>query len=168
MRYVKEKNNKARNISAVLIVLSLAVFLLSNYAAYPAMFQLISLFTAVVGIQMLVRYVLSQHVYIIDDHENGTSDLIVIKKQGRREEKVCHLSLSCVTHVFSGDNKEAEDIKIHRSYNYAENIFPDVITLLYADGEKTVAVKLEADERFFQAIRQRAGGSADGEITFAM
>ncbi len=168
MRYVKEKNNKARNISAVLIVLSLAVFLLSNFAAYPALFQLLSLLTAVVGIQILVRYVLCRHVYIIDDRENGTSDLIVIKKQGRREEKVCHLSLSCVTHVFLGDNKKTGDIKIHRSYNYAENIFPSIITLLYMDGDKTIAVKLEADEHFLDAIKQRMGGDADGGISFAM
>ncbi len=167
MRYIKEKNNKAKSISAALITLSLAVFVLSSLARYPALFQLISLFLAVVGIQMLVRYVLCEYVYIIDDKENGISDLVVIKRQGRREEKVCHLSLCCVTDVFFGDNSP-KNVKIHRSYNYAVNLFPNTITLMYADGDKTVAVKLEADEKFSEAIKQRMGGSSDGEIAFAM
>ncbi len=166
MIYIPNRNNKALNIACVLLIIGVIVFGLSNFAHYPAVFQLLSLVAIVAGTQLLVRFVLCEYRYIIDDREDGNSSLVVIRKQGAREVKVCHISLSSVTAV--GDDAICL-VTCDARYNYCRNICAKGFDVCFSDGAKTSCVKLEADEAFLDALRKRCVGDAGfDDITFAM
>lgn len=166
MTYIPKKNNKALNIACALIIIGIIVFAMSNYIIYPALFQLISLGAIVAGVFLLTRYVLPEYRYIIDDREDGNSDLIVIKKQGSREIKVCHIALSAVSEVIC---EKYGRVKCDERYNYAVNIASDTVCVIFSDGDRTSCVMLEADAAFCDELKCRTGSSGtENDITFAM
>ena len=166
MRYTPMKNQKGKIISLVLLIFGATVFGLSVLVEYSAVFQMIALGLIVGGIQILIRFVLCEHIYIIEDRDDGTSDFIVIKKQGSRETKVCHLSLSSVDNIYRRGEKQ---IKSDLRYNYSQNIGAVAYGMIYTDGNKTVEVIIEADERFAGALRERMGGDGtENSVAFAM
>lgn len=166
MTFIPKKNKKAQNISLVLILMGIAVFALSGYVSYAAFFQIIAIGVIVAGVQLLVRYALTDYAYIIDDREDGGADFVVIRKQGKREIKVCHISLFAVTDTFRRGEKTVDSRK---RFGYVQNLGAEPYVIVYCDGDSLTEVLIEADEKFISAIRERMGRDGGGEQnSFAM
>ena len=84
MTYIPDKDGRARNIALSFIVFGVVLYGISNFISYGALFQVVAAVLLVAGVFTLVRYVLTDFVYIIDDLEDGNSDLVIIKKQGKK------------------------------------------------------------------------------------
>lgn len=164
MTYIPKKDRKAQNISLALILVGITVFGLSGFVIYGVIFQVAGVAAIVAGVQILVRYVLTDHVYIIDDREDGCSDFVVIKRQGQREIKVCHISVFAIEDVYKRGERA---VKSAKRYNYVQNLGAKPYAIRFRDGEDLNEVLIEADESFVCAIRERMGGDGTGTV-FAM
>lgn len=164
MTYIPRKNKKAQNISLALILVGVTVFALSGYVMYAAILQVVGVAAIVTGLQMLVRYVLTDHVYIIDDREDGCSDFVVIKRQGKREIKVCHISVFAIEDVCK---RSERTVKSAKRYNYVQNLGAKPYAIMFRDGETLNEVLIEADDSFVSVMRERMGGDGSGTV-FAM
>ncbi len=134
---------------------------LSSILPYSAIFQIVAVILVGVGIQLLVRYVLSEFIYFIEDLENGSSELVIIKKQGSREVKVCHISLSSVVEIFP---KGAKKVKSDNRFNYSQNLTDNARVMLTSDGNKTVEIIIEPDNAFLSALNKRVGLGELGQM----
>jgi len=164
MTYIPKKDKKASNLSLALILAGIVIAAVSQFFPYRSLIQLAAIVPIVIGIQLLVRFSLSDLRYIIDDREDGNSDLIIYKKQGKREAKVCHISISNLIEAFPRGMKKVDS---NNRFNYCQNMTDRIWVLWFRDGEKSLEVLLQPDEAFLEALKSRA---ADGEdhISFAM
>lgn len=161
MIYAPGKKKDAGNMSLLFLITGLALSLISAFLRMTSVIQICAFALIIAGIQLAVRYVLCDYRYIIDDHDDGTADLVVCKRQGKNDVKVCHVSLSCVTDVFKSGEP---DIKGTVRYNYTQNLRAESYSVIYGDGEKRVCVMLECSAEFAEALKCRIG-IGDGEGT---
>lgn len=164
MNFIPTKNKKASNLSFGFIITGIILAAVSGFLVYSWLFQLIGVLISVAGIQILVRFVLTDFKYCIDDLDDGNSDFIVFKKEGRRDLKVCHISLSTAEKVIGSDKKE---MTVSKRYNYVQNIGSPSASIIFLDGDSYIEVIIEYDERFISELKKRIG-VGDGGISFAM
>ncbi len=165
MIYTPKKSRKSQYLSILFIVSGFAAMALSAILKSPGTVQIMSMVLIVTGVQMLVRFSLTDFRYIIDDKDDGSSDLIVCRRQGKKDVKVCHVSLSCVTDICKRSKKHhGADAR----YNYMQNPAGEEISLTFLDGEKTCEIIIECDESFVSAIKSRTAVSGDVQTRFAM
>ncbi len=164
MTYIPKKENKARRVSFWCIISGIIVMGFSSLVPYRALLQLAAMVLVIIGIQLLVRFVLSDYRYIINDCDNGTAELLIYKKQGSRDTLVCRISLSAVIENFERENKKPQADKC---YNYTQNLGAKAYSLIFLDGEKRVEIIIEPDTAFVNAINARIG-VGEGDFTFVM
>ncbi len=164
MTYTPKKTPTARRLAFLFILTGFVLMALSSFLPYKAVFQLIAIALLVAGLQVLVRYVLSDYRYIIDDRDNGTSDLLVFKKQGKKDVKLCHVSIFCIESIDKSAKKNIADKK----YNYVQNPLAETYSVVFLDGDKRCEVILECGAEFAAAVNCRMGGENIGGTTFAM
>ena len=158
----KEKKTERLSFSCILSgILSMGI---SSIFDYRVIFQIISVALIVAGIQLLVRFVLSDYRYLIDDRDDGTAELFVYRKQGKRDVLVCRMSLSAVVEMFAFGTKKAE---VKARYNYTQNFGAVGYSLIFDDGDKCVEVIIEPDAEFINAINARIG-IGEGDFGFMM
>ncbi len=138
--------------------------LFSGFLEYAWIFQLISASVIVAGIQLLVRFVLSDYKYCLEDLDDGSSDLIIYKAQGSKKIKVCHMSLSNAQKIIRQGDRASD---VSKRYNYVQNIGCQSYSILFLDGDLWIEVIIEADSPFISEIERRIG-TGDGNISFAM
>lgn len=163
MSFIPKKNGKAAYLSLLFIITGIVLFALSGILSYAWLFQLAAVALFVAGIQILVRFVLSDFKYVIDDLDDGSSDFIVYKTQGKNKIKVCHISLSFAEEIYSGKCKSDAD----RRYNYVQNTGTETVSIIFHDGDKKIEIIIESDNAFTDAIKARMG-SGDGNTAFVM
>ena len=161
---VPKKEKKAQRLSFITILGGILLMGVSSVLGYKVVFQLIAAALVVTGIQLLVRFVLSDFRYIIDDRDDGSAELIVYKKQGRRDELVCRISLSSVTEFYERGTKKQD---VNMRYNYTQNLFANGYSLIFADGDKNTEIIIEPDASFINAINARIG-VGEGDFGFMM
>jgi hypothetical protein len=150
---------RAKHLSLLFTITGFVLAMISEIFPYKSIFQLVALGLIVVGVQLLVRYVLTDFRYIIDDKDDGTADLIIFKRQGKREAKVCHVGMANVTDIFKkGEKKLPSDNR----FNYCRNLTDEAWVILMRDGEKTTELYIEPDAAFLGALRERAGIGESG------
>lgn len=164
MTYIPKKENKTRRLSFWCIISGILVMGLSSLIPYRAILQLAAIVLVIIGIQLLVRFVLSDYRYIINDCDDGTAELLVYKKQGRQDTLVCRISLSAVIENFDRENKKPQSDKC---YNYMQNPGAKGYSLIFMDGEKRTEIIIEPDTVFINAINARIG-VGEGDFTFVM
>ena len=165
MTYIPDKDGRARNIALSFVIFGVILYGISNFISYGALFQVVATVLLVAGVFMLVRYVLTDFVYIIDDLEDGNSDVVIIKKQGKKEVKVCHMSLSLAAGIYKGRPKDKADAK----YNYCQNINADTHVICFTDGGKSVQIVFEPGADFVRELSGRMSAlTNDGGTFFAM
>lgn len=154
LTYNLPKERKNGYISLLLSVTGLLFFLISSFVnIYPYLFQLIGLAFLVFAIQIMQRYVLSDFVYIIDDHDNGDSFLNVIKIQGGKKTTVCSVSL--IKCIFA-DDYDKITLKPDNSFDYRQNVFSqNKYALLYNENEDNILITLEVNDSFKRQIALR-------------
>ena len=161
---VPKKEKKAQQLSFICILGGILLMGVSSMLVYKVVVQFVSAVLVVTGIQLLVRFVLSDFRYIIDDRDDGSAELIIYKKQGRRDELVCRVSLSSVTELcVRGTKRQAADAR----YNYTQNLFAKGYSLIFVDGEKNTEIIIEPDLSFINAINARIG-VGEGDFGFMM
>ncbi len=154
MIYAPKPDKKAKNLSLLFIITGFVLMLFASYIPYRAIFQAFAILIVSAGLFILVRYVLSEFRYIIDDRDDGNSDFIVYKKQGKNDVKVCHISLYNVEDIYRyGDKK----VKSDNRYAYNQNMTDEKYVLLTKEGEKLIEIIIEPDKFFLQEIKKRAG-----------
>ncbi len=161
---IPQKEKKAQRLSFLFILSGILLMGISTVLLYRVVFQLISAILVVTGIQLLVRFVLSDYRYIIDDRDDGTAELFVYRKQGKRDILVCRISLSAVVENFTRGTKKA-DAKAR--YNYTQNLGAVGHSLVFDDGGKCVEIIIEPDAEFIDAINARIG-IGEGDFGFMM
>ena len=153
MRYMPPKNNKSNLLSTVLLIGGIIVFGFSFAIKPPLVFQLAGTILFVLSIQIMLKYVLSDYVYIIDDTDSGEVVFNVIRAQGNRKITECSAELSKCRFVSDVD-MSAYSVK--NVFNYKQNVFCDKCTeLLYIDGDESSKIVIEADEAFIAELRKR-------------
>ncbi len=164
MIYQPTKDKKAKRLSLLFILTGIVLTALSSILPYRGIFQLIAVALVIIGVQLLVRYVLTDFLYRIEDREDGTSDFVVFKKQGKNDVKVCHVSLSNTLEVYRRTDKKPP---CDTRFNYAQNL-TDALTVLYhKDGEKRIEILIEPNEAFLNALMERVG-NGEGTFSFLM
>ncbi len=154
MIYAPKPDKKAKNLSLLFIITGFILMLLASYLPYRAVFQALAILIVSAGIFILVRHVLSEFRYIIDDRDDGNADFIVYKKQGRNDVKVCHISLCNVEDIYRyGDKK----VKSDNRYAYNQNMTDEKYVLLTREGEKVIEIIVEPGKIFLEEIKKRAG-----------
>ena len=154
MTYIPKPQKKAQNLSLLFILTGFVLAMISEIFPYKFIFQLVAVALIGAGIQLLTRFVLTDFRYIIDDKDDGTADLIIYKRQGRREAKVCHVGMANVIEIFK---KGEKNVPSNRRFNYCRNLTEDAWVVHLRDGEKTTEVWIEPDAAFLQAMQARAG-----------
>lgn len=165
MIYMPKKSKKSQYLSILFIASGFAAMGLSAIIKSSGTVQIMAMVLIVTGIQLLVRFSLTDYRYIIDDKDDGSSDLIVCKRQGKKDVKVCHVSLSCVTDIC---RRSAKHPKADARYNYMQNPAGEEISITFLDKEKTCEIIIECDESFVSAIKSRTAVSGDVQTRFAM
>ncbi len=158
----------------------------------PAVFELAGAAAGVAGIYLVIRYKFTRFTYSIvlratggDEEairawENETDvtnippsllDFTVVKSQGKRPGTAeCILCLDDLKKVvrFTGKKKLAEATKNEFGssllYDYTANMFPPIVTvLIMSEGEKTIAVAVECDEKMTGALSAIASSDKYGK-----
>lgn len=166
MTCIPKQNKNAKRSSFALLIGALIVWMISSLEIPGrSIIQLAAVVLAVVGLQLLVRYVLSEYRYVLEDDDDGSADFIIYKKQGSRDAKVCHVSLSNTIAVFRLSDKpeyQSEYGRTSNRFNYCQNMEKsDVCVLIFRDGEKLIEVRFEPDEAFVAALGQRLAAPCD-------
>lgn len=165
MKYIPQKNKKAQHMAFALIIGGFILVMIAVYIPFSWAWQLIAAALIAAGVQLAVRYVLCEYRYIIEDLDDGSADLIVYKKQGRNDVKVCHVTLSCIE-LISKTDALAE--KPRSRCVYVQNVAADTYTLVYTDEDERVGIVLECDEAFINAVNDRAFKGDGSGTKFAM
>jgi hypothetical protein len=146
--------NKRQTDTAIFACCAAAVaFYLTGNLGAPLrwLWQLASVMAVVLMILFVTRYQFTQHKYVLED-----GDLIVVKIQGKKEQKVCHLSLTCLVGILSQEEYQAKK-KSSQCYNYLQNIVPTSQSILhFEDGRDSLLILLETDDSFLQALKDSA------------
>lgn len=163
MTYVPKRDNKAKRLALLSVITGFVLMLLSVLMPYSVAFQVLAFVLVIAAVFLLQRYVLCEYRYIISDMDDGSADLIVCKKQGKNDVKVCHLSLLNVTDAakYTGTPKKGS-----ARYDYSQNLTDNKYVISAFDGDREIEVMLECDEAFARLISERSGGG--GGNVFAM
>lgn len=160
MTCIPKENKKSRRIAFACMMLGILLWMISSLDfRLKVLVQLAAVGVMVVGLQFLLRYVLSEYRYVLEDDDYGDTDLLIFKAQGSRETKVAHIELSKVTALFRlADEPDFENKygKTNNRFNYCRNPGRDVQwVMIYCDGEDRIDVRFEPDEAMVGAIRKK-------------
>jgi len=164
MKYIPKKTALARRLAFVNLLCGIIFFAVGSATEMQWIGQCIGLIAIVAGVQFLIRFVMTDYTYIIEDSEDGDVCLIVYKKTGGKEIKLCHISLYYVTNVCERVKKNEKADKV---YNYCQNFGARAVSVMYEDSDKLCEIIIEADKAFTDAINERIG-KGSGETNFAM
>ncbi len=178
MTYKPTPSKKQRVLSALFVVFSVVVWTLGSLSyngqelPYRGLIQLAAIMMMVCGLQVMVRYALSEFRYILEDKDDGNSDLLIYKRQGERDVKVCHISLYSVVTLFKfGEITDYQSIygKIDNRFNYCQNMGKEnMYLILYRDDDKLIEIRFEPDKEFADEIKRRLPLQRGGDQDFAM
>lgn len=160
MTYIPKENKKSRRISFAFMLMGVLLWMISSLDfRLRIIVQLAAVGMMVAGLQIMLRYVLSEYRYVLEDDDYGDTDLLIFKSQGSREIKVAHIELSKVTAIFRLSDEpdfEKKRGKTTNRFNYCRNPGREVQwILLYFDGEDTIEVRFEPDDAMVKAIERR-------------
>lgn len=165
MRYFATRKKHTATVLALLLLA--AAFIFSCLAALPVgwkgLFQVLTLASLVAMIQIAQRYLLSGYEYILDPSEEllTYNRLTVIRVVGQRRTSVFMTPLSSLTQVIP--YRKLSEVKkefgcIGTRMDFSADLLPPVSYLLLFEvhGEQSL-VRLQCDETFAEALRERAG-----------
>ena len=173
MTYIPKENGKARKISFIIMVFAVLLWMTSAFEfAFRAVVQIAAIGLMVVGLQILIRYGLSKFRYVLEDGDDGTTDLMIFKSQGSREAKVCHVALTKVEAIFKLIDEPEFQKKYGKTanrFNYCQNMGKEnQWILLFCDGENLIEVRFEPNDAMVSEINKRIGTTDVDGRGFAM
>ncbi len=150
MTYLPPANTKQTKTALFAGLAAAVAFFLTGSRNVPPLWlwQTLSVIALAWVVLTLTRYRFCQHKYILQD-----GDLIVVKMQGTKEERVCYLSMEHAKEVLTQEAFEQKKRQC-RCYNYVQNIVPaQKAYLLFDDGHQALIVILEPNGVFLDALK---------------
>ena len=152
----KPKNYKAYFVSGFCAAFSVAAFYISSLVdRFMIIYQVFAIVTAVVAIQVFLKYIQCDYVYKLGEHE-----LEIFKVTGNNSVCVCSLSYeeslkTAVTAKYYKENKKSfPTSKI--LINYCKSIFPNEYYLYFFNfNGKVSELKFEPDKLFADALNEK-------------
>ena len=172
MTFEPKAKKSGRVLAFLLILGGLLIFLITSFPIpYRGVAQMLAIALIVAGLFVTVRYVLCEFRYLLDEREEGGTDLIIWKIQGQKQIKVCHISLARAEACFLLTDKpdfEKKYGRTNRRFNHCRNLGKaGQYVLLYRDGDELIEIRIECDAAFANEINHRLG-KGDGGISFTM
>lgn len=154
LQYTSKKNKSSSYFSLLLLICGIVLFASSNFIKIaPYITQIIAIVFVVFAIQVMQRYVLPDFIYIIDDKDSGESLMSVIRVHGSKKITVCSIDLSKC--LYAGDS-DKNTLTVKNSFDYRQNFFSnDKFILIYHESGDNIQIKLEADDKFKNALISR-------------
>ncbi|MBR6530709.1 MAG: hypothetical protein IKT43_04765 [Clostridia bacterium] len=112
----KKDNGKLIALCLPLIILSFILFFLSNLLPYKGLWQAAGGILLVIFLFLNLRFALALYRYQVD----GTS-LMVFRKQGKREEKLCDIELSSALALYNDEEYKTKKPKYELCYNFCQS-----------------------------------------------
>lgn len=166
MIYIPKKKPKKAALTTVLTLVSaIILYVLGEIIGkYKMLFGLPALILISVGLMVLSRYLLCDHKYVLSGIESkGTeSGFSIIKVAGSREVALAHfdvISIYAIERKMGAKEFEKKHGAVDKIYNYCSNLRPaDICSMAIEFNGKKVLFLIEADENFFNAIKNEIAG----------
>lgn len=160
------QNKKAARLSLMLMIGAVLAFALANLAGGGAfIIQALGILSAAIGISLLIRYVLTDYVYSIENRH-----FTVHKINGKKSIWVADIAFS----DFSSQplkpeqfQKRTENSGKMRVFSFIKNMdSPDEYYLCCKSGDEEYALRVELTEPFLSALRDEIelASEVDGEM----
>ncbi len=164
MQYYPKRQNK-HALLAVVLLYTLAVVCMIGSAAvnrYAALWQLASVGTAMAGIMLTNRFLLSNYLYILTppDQLHVCNYFTVIRVLGKKRRTVAKIDLRTVRALVPASElkqmlKKRDGGRAAR-VSYCVDLFAEnAWALLSDDGERSVVVLMQCDPSFIKEIKTR-------------
>jgi hypothetical protein len=153
----KLKNKIAHNIVLFSLLACALLFVAAKQLnQIQWLFQMVILVLAVLAIQVLLKYILSDYIYELRD-----TNFLIYKIQGKKSVCLCSLSLTqsmCPVMTRDEFRKRSETLpKHHVSLNYCKNIAPkDEFLYMFDFNGKITLLLFEPDEIFVKHMNNIA------------
>ena len=146
------KNKKAARVSALLMIFAVAAFAFAKAAGAGAfLLQALGLLSAAVGISMLIRYVLTDYLYSLED-----GHFAVRKINGKKSLLVADIPLCDITSpplTSAQYQKRSSETGKTRVFSFITNLdSPDECYLFCNVGGESYVLRLELTEAFRSAL----------------
>ena len=153
---IKSQNKKAKIIMTLLFVFGVALLFLAPSLTGKALVQLAGFLCIGAAIYIATAFVLREYTVNIFIPDGADSpDLAIFEFHGKRELKVCHISLSEITKmdvVINGDkNVNYESYKGLKKYKY--NTVFDCDTFLYLTVRDEILIMLTFDKELYLFLK---------------
>ena len=162
---IQKTNRKAFFLALALYLCAFLCLLFGSvFTGIRAFWQIMAAGTAVAGIQLTQRYLLSAFEYILtpDDELAERNTLTVVRIQGKKRTVLGNLSLAfpCTLEKdLTVRQIEKKHGRVSRIFNFLADIAPaHEYGLLVEFREETVLCRLQCSEQFAEALRIRACG----------
>ena len=157
------KTNKQREkiVCAALFAAGIAIFLptLHPQTPLPALFQLVSLLLLTAAISVLIRYLMRNYTYAVQECDRGGDipDFVITEQYGKRLTVVCRVSVTEVEAAMPVTEENRLQIKEmtkgKRVFSYISEINPRDLYLITVRMEnETVYLKIVADKTLISVL----------------
>ena len=155
-RYVPQKIIKNSAIMSCLCSVAAAVVLLLSFTEkYRFVWQTSFAVFATIAIQLTVRFILSNYIFILDD-----VNFIITRTYSKNSKQLCNINLKNSLGIF--DKKPSKEVerdigKIEIRRSFCQNLWAGDKEYIYVFefDEKICAIKFNADENFIIEIKRR-------------
>lgn len=152
MKYSPSRNTRALFfVCFVLLVLFLLFFFVGAYFfSYRGILQAAGLVPLCAFLFLCARFALCDYSYLVEK-----SSLIVVKRQGKKEEKLCDIELSEGIALISHAERKRRKIAHAFCYNYCKNFASkEKYYFYFAFRDKTALLIFEPSEAMANEIRR--------------
>ncbi len=153
----KPKRIRERIVLSVCLVLAAAAYCLGNVGLpYPVIYQMMAIGLFGAAACILLRYMLRDYVYRLEEGRDGAVELTVTELYARRETVVCRIRVQDVVEARRFGRGEKSDRSVRRFVYTAERFPKDGCLLSASDGDGGYEVVICADEDLYRLISELA------------
>lgn len=163
MEYIPKRSNILGTVlSLAFLILGIGSLVLSSFVtSYKYLFFLITVFSVLLSIFILIRYTVSIYRYTIEKRQGNyyvdssamSLDFVVWKRFGDNPYKEeARLGINSFIDIILKENKTKEDENVnYRTYNYCPSFAPKKMAqLLFDDGDSIVAINVELNDELIE------------------
>ncbi len=154
---LKTENKKAKLTMLILFVFGVALLLLAPSIPGKSIIQIAGFLLLGAAIYIATAFVLREYtVNIFIPEGQETPDLAIFEFHGKREVKVCHISLAEVTKmtVITPENARAEKENRNELKKYKYNTFFDCTTFLELHIRDEISIIMTYDDDVYAALKK--------------
>ena len=147
------QNGRLSAVCIPLITLAFVLFALSRVLPYAGILQGVGGILSVAFLFLTIRFSLSSYRYEID-----ADSLFVYRRQGKREEALCSISLSSILALYTKKTYKENSPSHALRYNFCQNLgAKDAVYLLFVFddvADKRAVISFEPSEEMLTFLKQ--------------